>query len=386
MPEYTELDRLHRQLIPGQIHTPFQWIFENDSDKALITTANTKPIDCGKLAYKKDNKGIYILLSNDPIQWAYLNDMSSGGSIGENVVTRDELGTAAFKNTGTTNGTVPVIGSGNKLPSSIIPTISNSNITGLGTAATHNVVVMSGGTVKSGDVVVLDNNKKIPSELLDISELGTQVIEDLGTAAYKNVGTGSDQIPLSDNLPILDDSLHIPNKYYGFMTSDKISNSYLSIFDSSSKIKRTLLPTEVMYSDVMMTDDYIKEEFIPCLELKEDEYKISPAFLNTSPDDNEAVVTYANLFDVLDSNGFVVEDAAINGGSSATYNPTSSLGTGYDLRSAKFSIKIKEGTKYYVNVETLNNIWIEFTGTSNQQFIVHNDNTYNVTVYISVSF
>lgn len=386
MPNYEEVERLHRQLIPGQIHTPFQWIFENDADKSTITSANLKPIDCGKIAYKKDNKGIYILLNNDPVQWGYLNDVSSISGNFNNFITRDELGTAAFIDTGTSNGNIPIIGSNNKLSANIIPEISVSNVTGLGSAALHDVVVMSGEEVSSGDVVVLNTNKKIPTSLMDISELGTKVIEGLGTAAYKNIGTSTGQVPVSENVPILDTSNHIPNKYYGFMTSDKISNAYLSIFDNStSRINKNLLPSDVVYTGNIIINEKIKEELLPCLELKGSEYKLSNSYLNIDPNDGNAVVLYNNLYDVLDTNGFAIVDKELTANGSVTITPTG-IGDDYDLRSANFSIKIKENNKYYVNIEALNNIWIEFSGTSNQKFIIHNDNSENKVVYINISF
>ena len=39
-------------------------------------------------------------------------------------ITALSLGTASKKNTGTTNGTVPLIGANNKLPTSIIPDVA----------------------------------------------------------------------------------------------------------------------------------------------------------------------------------------------------------------------------------------------------------------------
>ena len=382
------MERLHRQLLPGQIHTPFQWIFEDDSDKALITVGNTKPIDCGKLAYKKDDQGIYILLNNDPIQWAHLNNVSFIDDLVKNYVTRDELGTAAFVNTGTNVGDIPVIGSGGKLSSNIIPIISKNNISGLGTAANYDIIVVEDGKIVSGNVVVLDSNGKIPSDVINISDLGTQVIEGLGTAAFKNIGTEGDTVPTCDHVPILDDNNKIPLEYNTFVGNDnKILNSYLSIFDSNVKILKTLLPTDIMYTGNYISNNKIKEECIPCLEKNTSgEYKVSNSYLNTDPDDGNAIVLFNNLFDILDSNGFVAEDKTINANSSITLNPSDVFPSGYDLRSAAFSIKVKENDKYYTNVETLNNIWIEFSGVSNQTFIVHNDNNNSVVVYVAVSF
>jgi len=64
------------------------------------------------------------------------------------------LGTAAAVNTGTTNGTVPVVGSNNKLPSSVLdipPSGGSIALTASGAIAAGKVVLLnSNGTVTEG--------------------------------------------------------------------------------------------------------------------------------------------------------------------------------------------------------------------------------------------
>jgi hypothetical protein len=65
------------------------------------------------------------------------------------------IGTAAAKDTGTTNGTVPLIGAGNILPAAILPTSSLAGLTDVGSAAiTNKYVLVADGSDYTGRLLV----------------------------------------------------------------------------------------------------------------------------------------------------------------------------------------------------------------------------------------
>lgn len=70
------------------------------------------------------------------------------------------LGTAATVNTGTAEGNVPVIGTGNTLDASVIPDIALSKVTGAGTAASKNT-----GTAE-GEIPILGAEGKLDEAVL----------------------------------------------------------------------------------------------------------------------------------------------------------------------------------------------------------------------------
>lgn len=121
------------------------------------------------------------------------------------------LGTAAELNTGTTLGTIPVLGAGGALPEvpgSALTGITASQISGLGTAATANT-----GT-GSGNVPVLDGSARLPA--VDGSQLtgitSTQV-SGLGTAAAATLGTSANNVPQLDGNGVLPQVAYAPETW-----------------------------------------------------------------------------------------------------------------------------------------------------------------------------
>lgn len=139
--------------------------------------------------------------------------VNSGGT-GYDLLT---LGTAAVLNTGITNGTIPTIGAGDKLPTSIIPALGYATsisvtapATNSGTSTAPNISVAMGNTL--GTVTAGNDDRLAPSPLIanagkvvKVNAGGTGYdLLTLGTAATVNTGTSA------GNIPVLDAGAKIP--------------------------------------------------------------------------------------------------------------------------------------------------------------------------------
>lgn len=118
------------------VSTP-RWYFSvNGTTVAALPTSESTG-DMEKSIYDSDEDGkVNAAVTADSIPWTGVSGKPS-------------FGTASALNTGTTNGTIPVIGAGNKLPSSVIPAVALSSVQ---SAASQ--VAQLALTTEEGDVVV----------------------------------------------------------------------------------------------------------------------------------------------------------------------------------------------------------------------------------------
>lgn len=126
--------------------------FDGSAEASIAATLKNSGVTAG--TYTKvtvDAKGIVTAATN-----ATADDMPSNIPVSK--ITG--LGTAATVNTGTAEGNIPVIGTGNTLDASIIPNIALSKVTGAGTAASKNT-----GTAE-GDIPVLGTEGKLNESVL----------------------------------------------------------------------------------------------------------------------------------------------------------------------------------------------------------------------------
>lgn len=126
--------------------------FDGSAEASIAVTLKDSGVSAG--TYTKvtvDSKGIVTSAENITAE-----DLPSGISVDK----IEGLGTAAKANTGTAEGNVPVIGSGNTLDVSIIPNITLSKVTDAGTAASKNT-----GTAE-GDIPVLGTEGKLDESVL----------------------------------------------------------------------------------------------------------------------------------------------------------------------------------------------------------------------------
>lgn len=126
--------------------------FDGSAEASIAATLKNSGVTAG--TYTKvtvDAKGIVTAATN-----ATADDMPSNIPVSK--ITG--LGTAATVNTGTAEGNIPVIGTGNTLDASVIPDIALSKVTGAGTAASKNV-----GTAE-GEVPVLGAEGKLNEAVL----------------------------------------------------------------------------------------------------------------------------------------------------------------------------------------------------------------------------
>lgn len=126
--------------------------FDGSAEASIAATLKDSGVTAG--TYTKvtvDAKGIVTAATN-----ATADDMPSNIPVSK--ITG--LGTAATVNTGTAEGNVPVIGTGNTLDASVIPNIALSKVTGAGTAASKNT-----GTAE-GNVPVLGSEGKLDEAVL----------------------------------------------------------------------------------------------------------------------------------------------------------------------------------------------------------------------------
>lgn len=126
--------------------------FDGSAEASIAVTLKDSGVSGG--TYTKvtvDSKGIVTSAENITAE-----DLPSGISVDK----IEGLGTAAKANTGTAEGNVPVIGSGNTLDVSIIPNITLSKVTDAGTAASKNT-----GTAE-GDIPILGTEGKLDESVL----------------------------------------------------------------------------------------------------------------------------------------------------------------------------------------------------------------------------
>lgn len=94
---------------------------------------------------------------------------------GEKTISNTEvtgLGTAATVNTGTAEGEIPTLGAGGKLDKTLIPQLDKSDLTGLGTAAEKDVALGTGTADDNGKVVVLGADGKLPDGVIPSLAIG----------------------------------------------------------------------------------------------------------------------------------------------------------------------------------------------------------------------
>ena len=126
--------------------------FDGSAEASIAATLKNSGVTAG--TYTKvtvDAKGIVTAATN-----VSADDMPSNIPVSK--ITG--LGTAATVNTGTAEGNVPVIGTGNTLDVSVIPDIALSKVTGAGTAASKNT-----GTAE-GEVPILGAEGKLDEAVL----------------------------------------------------------------------------------------------------------------------------------------------------------------------------------------------------------------------------
>lgn len=126
--------------------------FDGSAAASIAATLKNSGVTAG--TYTKvtvDAKGIVTSAENVTAE-----DLPTGISVDK----ISGLGTAAKANTGTAEGNIPVIGTGNTLDASIIPNIALSKVTGAGTAASKNT-----GTAE-GDIPVLGTEGKLNESVL----------------------------------------------------------------------------------------------------------------------------------------------------------------------------------------------------------------------------
>lgn len=126
--------------------------FDGSAEASIAVTLKDSGVSGG--TYTKvtvDSKGIVTSAENITAE-----DLPSGISVDK----ISGLGTAAKANTGTSEGNIPVIGTGNTLDASIIPDIALSKVTGAGTAASKNT-----GTAE-GEVPILGAEGKLDESVL----------------------------------------------------------------------------------------------------------------------------------------------------------------------------------------------------------------------------
>lgn len=126
--------------------------FDGSAAASIAATLKNSGVTAG--TYTKvtvDAKGIVTSAENVTAE-----DLPTGISVDK----ISGLGTAAKANTGTAEGNIPVIGTGNTLDASIIPNIALSKVAGAGTAASKNT-----GTAE-GDIPVLGTEGKLNESVL----------------------------------------------------------------------------------------------------------------------------------------------------------------------------------------------------------------------------
>lgn len=126
--------------------------FDGNAEASIAVTLKDSGVTGG--TYTKvtvDSKGIVTSAENITAE-----DIPDGISVDK----IEGLGTAAKVDTGTAKGNVPVIGNGNTLDVSVIPSITLSKVTDAGTAASKNV-----GTAE-GNVPVLGTEGKLDESVL----------------------------------------------------------------------------------------------------------------------------------------------------------------------------------------------------------------------------
>lgn len=94
---------------------------------------------------------------------------------GEKTISNTEvtgLGTAATLNTGTAEGNIPVLGNEGKLDKTLLPQLDKSDLTGFGTAAEKDVALGTGTAEDNGKVVVLGADGKLPDGVIPSLAVG----------------------------------------------------------------------------------------------------------------------------------------------------------------------------------------------------------------------
>ena len=137
-----------------------------------------------------------ILLPRDPVDTYHAATKHYVDTQVANISTTSDLGTAATVNTGTTEGTVPLLVSGGKLPSTVLPAIAVTN-----TFVVASQVAMLALAAEEGDIAVRTDISKSyilagddPSDLADWQELLTPT----DAVSSVNGQTGAVSITIAD--------------------------------------------------------------------------------------------------------------------------------------------------------------------------------------------
>jgi len=138
------------------------------------------------------------LTSNDYIEFA---SKANAEATMDSKITALGLGTASKKNTGTTNGTVPLIGADGKLPTSIIPAVSP--VTSVNSKTGAVVITLA----ELGGVAASTYNAHESSNLHLTDDQRTKIANVKNVALMQGVGAKFDTTKTSFDASVLDNGL-----------------------------------------------------------------------------------------------------------------------------------------------------------------------------------
>jgi|SRR5690625_1889805 len=168
--------------------------------------------------------------SSNPLAAAdYIEYMSkpNAESMMNTKITALSLGTASKKNTGTTNGTVPLIGANNKLPSSIIPDVSPvTSVNSKTGAVTITLSDLGGVAASTYNTHVASNLHLTPEQRGRIENTFNTSVNGSNGMAEVSTLTAFNNSVLSNGLvlfPVLNSAYNPPKvTYYMGIDKDKI--------------------------------------------------------------------------------------------------------------------------------------------------------------------